>query len=394
MHDPDSTLFVRRPGSVADLVNRSPESSSASTAPARGGRIEVVDWLRGLAVVLMIMAHGMDAWLLPSAKSGFVYSIVKVGSGIPARLFLLLVGVSAAIQFEAGLAKGLDDRVARRRLAKRGLQVLVLAYLFRLQEWILSGFYGGWETVLRIDILNAIGASMLVVAALAAPWRGRRQIVPALLFAAIFLGFGRAVGPAHFPSWLPRPITSYIGGQRPMAWFPLFPWAAWALVGVAIGHLWVFANRDQRRLRRCFTASFFIGLVMTSTVGIVRHLDPTIIRYPNEVIQQMGPGIFFHRLGLIASLGGIGFLWCRLLRGRFSALRQLGRTSLLIYWVHIELCYGSFVFALRARFHLLGAALLFLTLAGMMLGLSLLRTRYSRHLVDWLPERFRKPGLA
>jgi hypothetical protein len=47
------------------------------------------------------------------------------------------------------------------------------------------------------------------------------------------------VGPAHFPAWLPRPLTSYLGGQRPMAWFSLFPWGAWALVGVAVGHLWV-----------------------------------------------------------------------------------------------------------------------------------------------------------
>jgi uncharacterized membrane protein len=363
----------------------------------RGKRIEVVDWLRGAAVVLMIMAHGMDAWLLPAAKSGFVYELIKVGSGIPARLFLLLLGVSAAIQFEAGLAKGADGKLMRARLVKRGLQVIGLAYVFRLQEWLLSRFYGGWETLFRIDILNAIGASMVVVALVAGPRAGRRQVVPALLFAAVFLGFGPLIGPAQLPSflaWLPRPLTSYIGGQRPMAWFPLFPWAAWALSGVAIGHLWVFASGDAKRLRRCFALFFVGGLVLTSTVGLVRTLDPTIIRYPSEVVRQMGPGTFFHRLGLIASLSGIGFLWCQRLRGRFSVLRQLGRTSLLIYWVHIEFCYGSFVFALRGRFHLLGATLLVLALTALMLGLSQLKTHYSRAAVEWLRGRFRKPGLA
>jgi uncharacterized membrane protein len=372
-----------------------PSSNAAPQTPrARGNRIDVVDWLRGLAVVLMIMAHGMDAWLLPAAKSGFIYSLIKVGSGIPARLFLLLVGVSAAIQFEAGLAKGTDGPTMRRRLAKRGLQVLVLAYIFRLQEWVLSRFYGGWESLVRIDILNAIGASMIVVALIAAPRTGRRQIVPALLCAAVFLGFGPLVGPAHFPAWLPRPITSYLGGQRPMSWFPLFPWAAWSLLGVAVGHLWVWANRDERRLRRCFLSSFFVGLAMTSTVGLVRHLDPTIIRYPSEVIQQMGPGIFFHRLGIIATASAIGFLWCRFLRERFSVFRQLGRTSLFIYWVHIEFCYGGFVFALRGRFNLPGATLLVLALTALMLGMSMLKTHYGRPAVEWLRGRFRKPGLA
>lgn len=331
---------------------------------------------------------------MPAAKTGFVYGLIKVGSGIPARLFLLLVGVSAALQFEAGLAKGIDGQVLRRRLLRRGVQVIGLAYLFRLQEWLLSRFYGGWETLFRIDILNAIGASMIVVALVAAPRAGRRQIVPALLFAALFLGLGPLVGPAHFPSWLPRPITSYIGGQRPMSWFPLFPWAAWALSGVAIGHLWVWAAADERRLRRCFLASMVAGLVLTSTVGLVRHLAPTIIRYPSEVVQHMGPGIFFHRLGIIATLSGIGHFWCRFMGGRFSVLRQLGRTSLLIYWVHIELCYGSFVFALRGRFQLVGATLLVLLLTSLMFALSLLKTQYGRPALEWLRGRFRKPGPA
>jgi uncharacterized membrane protein len=378
-------------------VSPSTDKPSESASPprvARGNRIEVVDWLRGLAVVLMIMAHGMDAWLLPAAKSGFLYSLVKVGSGIPARLFLLLVGVSAAIQFDVGCAKGEDGRRLRSRLARRGLQVLALAYLFRLQEWLLSRCYGGWEALFRIDILNAIGASMLVVALVAAPRRGQRQILPALLGAAVFLGLGPSIGPAHFPAWLPRPLTSYLGGQRPMAWFPLFPWAAWALGGVAVGHLWVWAHRDERRVRRCFVLSLLVGIGMTSMVGIVRHLDPTIIRYPSEAIQQMGPGIFFHRLGLIVTLSGVGFLWCRVLAGRFSMLRQLGRTSLFVYWVHIEFCYGNFVFPLRGRFQLLGALLLVLILTTMMLGLSLAKTRYGRSVIDWLRERFRRPGLA
>jgi len=354
----------------------------------------VVDWLRGVAVVLMIMAHGMDAWLLPAAKTGAMYAVIKVGSGIPARLFLFLVGVSAAIQFESGLAKGLPTGTMRGRLAKRGLQVLALAYLFRLQEWLLSHFYGGWEALFRVDILNAIGVSMVVVALVGPPRNGRRQILPALVLAGVFLGFGTLVGPAHFPAWLPRPLTSYIGGQRPMAWFSLFPWGAWALVGVAVGHLWATASRDSLLQKRAFALTFAVGAVLTAAVVILRAVDPTIIRYPSELIMQMGPGIFFHRLGLIGLLAGVGFVWCQLLAGRFSVLRHLGRTSLLIYWVHIEFCYGSLVYALRGRFTIPGAAGLVALLILAMLGLSLVKTRYSRPMVDWLRARFRSTRLA
>jgi uncharacterized membrane protein len=354
----------------------------------------VVDWLRGVAVVLMIMAHGMDAWLLPAAKTGAAYAIIKVGSGIPARLFLFLVGVSAAIQFESGLAKGLDSGTLRARLAKRGLQVLALAYLFRLQEWLLSHCYGGWEALVRIDILNAIGMSMVLVALVAAPRKGRRKIVPSLALAAVFLAFGTLVGPAHFPAWLPRPLTSYIGGQRPMSWFPLFPWGAWAFTGVAVGHLWAVLSREPRLQKRAFTGTFAAGAVLTAAVVGIRAVDPTILRYPSELIMQMGPGIFFHRLGLIGLLAGAGFVWCRFLAGRFSVLRQLGRTSLLIYWVHIEFCYGSLVYALRGRFGIPSAAGLIAVLTLAMLGLSLAKTRYGRPVVDWLRAHFRSTRLA
>ena len=368
--------------------------------PSQGShhnRIDVVDWLRGAAVVLMILAHGMDAWLLPAARTGVAYAAIRVASGIPARLFLLLVGVSAAIQFEAGLARGTTSRAMRMRLVKRGLQVIVLAYLFRLQEWLLSHFYGGWETLFRIDILNAIAACMLVVALVATPRNGRRQILPSLVLAGFFLGLGTVVGPAHFPTWLPRPLTSYVGGQRPMAWFSLFPWGAWAMAGVAIGHFWVAANRDASSLRRCFLLTFLTGAILTASVTIVRLIDPLIIRYPTEVIRQMGPGTFLHRLGLIGMLAGGGFLWCRALRGRFSALRQFGRTSLLIYWVHIELCYGSVVYALRGRFGIPAALVLVALLSLVMLGLSVLKTRFAPPAALWLrdwgqPTQPRRPG--
>lgn len=365
-----------------------PPAAPPSVSPS--SRIDVVDWLRGLAVVLMILAHGMDAWLLPSAKSGPGYEVIRLSSGIPARLFLLLVGVSAAIQFEAGLRKGTPSSTLRGRLFKRGVMVIGLAYLFRLQEWILSGYYGGVETLFKVDILNAIGACMVLVALLATPRAGRRQPVLALAFAALFLGLGTVIGPATFPHWLPRPLTSYLGGQRPMAWFSLFPWAAWAFIGVALGHLWVAANRHAATLARCFGLTFLVGATLTATVTVARLLWPNAIAYDTEVIRQMGPGIFFHRLGLIGMLAGIGFLWCRLWGTRFSVLRQLGRTSLLIYWVHIELCYGSLVYELRGRFHIPGALLLVGLLTLAMLALSLAKTWCWPPAADWLRSRFRR----
>ncbi len=348
--------------------------------PARPTRIDEIDWLRGVAVALMILAHGFDAWLLPSAKTGLAYEAIRLLSGIPSRLFLFLVGISAAIQFETQMARGLSTSTMRSRLLRRGLQILVLAYLFRLQEWILSNFWGGWQSLVRIDILNAIGASMIVLALLTTPRGGRRQIGAALAGAALFLGLGTVVGPAHFPAWLPAPLTSYLGGQRPIAWFPLFPWGAWSLTGVAVGHIWFQAARQPGGLRRALLFSGLVGLVLTAGVMLARALAPNLIHYPSAVVFQMGPGVFFHRLGLIGVLAAVAHLWCGALGNRFSVMRQLGRTSLFIYWIHIELCYGNVAASLKAQLHIPAATLGIVLLTALMLGVSVLKTRYGRTL--------------
>lgn len=240
-----------------------------------------------------------------------------------------------------------------------------------------------------MDILNAIALSMAVVALVATPRKGRRQVLPSLAVAAIFLAFGTTIGPARFPDWLPRPLTSYIGGQRPMAWFPLFPWGAWALVGVAVGHAWAMSSRNAAAQIRAFAFTFTAGATLVLAVVTVRAINPTVIRYPSELVMQMGPGIFFHRLGLIGILAGLGFFWCRGRGTRFSVMRQLGRTSLLVYWVHIELCYGSIVYVLRSRLSLGTAALAVVLLTSAMLALSLAKTQYGPAFAQWLRARFR-----
>jgi uncharacterized membrane protein len=334
--------------------------------------------MRGLAVVLMILAHAYDAWLTADARTGAAYGVVRHLSGIPSRLFLFLVGVSAAIVYERQIAQGMTAGAMRAATAKRGLLVLGLALLFRLQEHALALFWGGWDPLFRVDILNCIGASLLVLALFTTPRHGRPRIWLPLAAAAVFIGLGPIVGPAQFPAWLPRPLTSYIGGQRPMAWFPLFPWAAWSLVGVAVGHLWLRHARDPAGQARTFVVSGLLGAVSTAAVLLIRHYTPQIIRYPSELVQQMGPGSFFFRLGSIGIIALLGWVVTRVSGQRFSPMRQLGRTSLLIYWVHVELCYGYASRFLQHRLSMAGATVAFVVLTLLMFALSLARTRLTR----------------
>jgi uncharacterized membrane protein len=368
---------------------------TAASAAGRPARILVVDWLRGVGVVLMVLAHSYDAWLTPAARVGWSWNLIRHMAGIPSRLFLFLVGVSAAIVFETHAARGRTPAEMRAHLAKRGLAVVGLAYLFRLQEHALSGFWGGWSPIYRVDILNCIGVSLIMLALVAVPRDGRPRYVRCLLLAAVFVGLGPIVGPAVFPSWIPRPLSSYIGGQRPMSWFALFPWGAWSLVGVVIGHLWLRHGRDAAGQARVFRLSGLLGGLCAGAVLLVRDRFPQLIRYPSEMVQQMGPGSFFFRLGIIGVLAFVGWLWTRIARpGRFSPIQQLGQTSLLIYWVHVEICYGLAARPLQKQLSLAATTLAYFALLLLMLGLSVWKTRRLPPLIARLRRRWGRPGAA
>jgi uncharacterized membrane protein len=365
------------PASAIEL----PASSDAPPATARpgpAGRLDAIDWLRGLAVVLMIQTHLYDAWVSNAVKqSSHWYGYSRFWGGVPARLFLFLVGVSMAIRFESQMARKVDRATMVRGAVKRGFEIFLLAYLFRLQEFTLSGFGGDWMNLFRIDILNCIGASMMAIAFIVAPRNGRPQPTAALIAAGAFIALGPIIGPAHFPDFIPRPLTSYLGGERPMAWFPLFPWAAWPLVGVAVGHLWVRQSRlGQRREALVFILTGIAGMAIVYAVTLVRKINPYIMHYPSDVVQQMGPGAFFYRLGMIGPLALLGYLVTRILGPRFSVMRQLGRTSLLVYWIHVDLCYGMVSSRLHGKLTMGWATVGFVSMTGLMLAISIFKTRY------------------
>jgi len=363
--------------------------SVPQATPKSRARIESVDWLRGWAVVLMIQTHLYDAWCNAAAKATEAYAWSRYLGGVPSRLFLLLVGVSMAIKYEAQLAKGVDRATMVRGAAKRGLEIVGLAYLFRIQEYVLGGCYD-WRDIFRVDILNCIGASMFVAAFIAAPRRGKPAIVVCLAAAAACIALGPILGPHHFPDWLPRPLTSYLGGERPMSWFPLFPWLAWVLIGVPIGHYWVRAGGTSRRQAMAFVITAVVGVGMAWAVMWIRRHYPHVIHYPSEMVQQMGPGTFFYRLGTMGPMALAAYLVTRLSGSRFSVMQQLGKTSLLVYWVHVELVYGHMFGRLHHKLSMAQATVGFVLMTAAMLALSVLRTKYWHG----LPRRSARPGVA
>jgi len=192
-------------------------------------RIRAIDWLRGLAVLLMIQTHGLTL-LRPDLRSSSLFSSLQWIDGLVAPAFILAAGFSMALtQVRAALSAGAAD--ARRRRMRRTLR--------RLAEVLLVGTFVNWmwfpifrepRWILRMDILQCIGFSLLialpVLFALAPHPRALRWT--ALLLAALAFGlapFAEALG----PPW------EGILNQRGSAVFPLLPWAGYVYLGAAVG---------------------------------------------------------------------------------------------------------------------------------------------------------------
>jgi hypothetical protein len=71
-------------------------------------------------------------------------------------------------------------------------------------------------------------------------------------------------------------------------------------------------------------------------------------------------------------------------------MQQLGRTSLLVYWVHVDLCYGLISNPLHHSLDMRWATIGFVAMTLAMLGLSVAKTR----LIDpwWRSHSLRRPA--
>ena len=78
-------------------------------------RAGYLDWLRGVATLLMIEAHTYDAWTRAGDRPGLPYRAVIALGGFAAPAFLFLAGVALALAAASARAAREERRRGRRR---------------------------------------------------------------------------------------------------------------------------------------------------------------------------------------------------------------------------------------------------------------------------------------
>jgi uncharacterized membrane protein len=345
-------------------------------------RLTYIDWMRGLACLLMFQTHCYDSWLSVEARQSPVLRWSQLLGTFPAPLFLFLAGVSFALVTGKLREKGTDRNAIARQTTLRGAEIFALALLFRLQEFLLGQPHAPWTDLLRVDILNLMGLSMVLMGLLcrAAPTHaGSIASALAALFAVILAT--PLLWTTARPRWLPWPLESYLNGvhvfPEPQPWlFPIFPWAAFAFAGLAAG-LVLFSDRGRARATQTVVALGVGGGVIALGAWWLDRLPVTI--YPVYDFWHTSPNFFLIRLGMLLVILLGCYAWCAWGWGArgFSPVVQLGKESLLVYWVHIQLVYGGLSILTKRAQTVASTSLGLLAITLLMLALAWARTTYT-----------------
>lgn len=348
--------------------------------------------MRGLACLLMFQTHCYDSWLGGAARDTSFIRWSQLGGTLPAPLFLFLAGISFALVTDRMRRKGATPNEIAAATIRRGAEIFGLGLLFRVQEFVLGQPWAPWTDLLRVDVLNVIGLSMMLMGL--ACRLARTRAANGIIAAAFALGIAIATPPLWTtwrPRWLPWYLESYINGvhtfNKPQPWlFPIFPWTAFAFAGLVVGFL-LFTDRAAKNQAK---AAALFGVAGGALFYLSSWLDARPVQlYAVYDYWHTSPNFFLARIGILLLILLASFAWCKWGLGQvgFSPLIQIGTTSLLVYWVHIEFVYGRFSILTKRAQTIPMATLGLLIIFVAMVLLSLARERMKgrgAEVVAWL----------
>jgi uncharacterized membrane protein len=375
-------------------------------------RFGYIDWMRGLACVLMFQTHCYNSWLSPDAKRSGLYAWSQLGGTLPAPLFIFLAGISFALVTEKLRDRGTERSAIAKQTIFRGAEIFGLGILFRIQEYILGIGVAPWTDLFRVDILNMLGVSMMLMGVLC--WltgafasgkesspqsaqssqrgvdvlsRMRGWSIAAAIAAAAGVALATPLIWNRRFSMMPWELETYFNGvhtfKAPQPWlFPMFPWIAFAFAGLAVG-FFLFSDFAKQRQTAAFLWLGGTG-VLACLLSIAFDLGPVhMYGSSNYDYWHTSPNFLLMRCGILLIILFLCFAWCRwgFAERGFSPIIQLGQTSLLVYWVHIEFVYGRLSILPKGNCGIalasLGLAIIFIA----MLGLSIWRTRWKKRTI-------------
>jgi uncharacterized membrane protein len=343
---------------------------------SKKNRLLYLDWLRGIAGIIMLQGHVFQSFLKPDRRGGAAYMLSQFLGGMPPAIFLFLTGITLSFLMHSLERKGLSRRDRVTGTLRRAGYLLFIAFLFRLQLWIFSLPGASWTSMLKVDILNCMGLTIALMSVMVLFTTAQRAKICAVLGLAI-AGVSPLVSQINW-SGVPWIVKAYLAPDY--NYFSLFPWAAYLAFGMSAGSLLRLLKPEQ--LERAMQWCALLGIVIIIAARYTASLPFSI--YPKSEFWLDSPAQVLIKQGVTMVILAFAWVWIQHAAAPgWSWVRQFGTTSLLVYWVHIELVYGRWLPFCKENLDVGQTALAAVIVIALMLLLAAAKT-YRKEITAWL----------
>lgn len=299
----------------------------------KASRLAFIDWARGLAAFVMLQGHSFHSFTRNDLRNQGPYILSQFFGGEAPALFLFITGITFAFLMHSRERQGASSWQRVKAALWRSGYLFLLAFLFRISLYVFGFPHSPASEILRVDVLNCMGMAMLVFAPMAVFSTADRARLCAVL-GALICALSPLLTAVDNPS-IPWVIRAYFVPS--FNYFSFFPWASFVAFGMAAGSVFRLVKQEDMGKVMQWMMLGGIGLVIAGQY--FSNLPYSF--YSKTEYWLDSPGLAAVKLGVILVTMSVAWIWASFaIADRWSFFIQLGTTSLLVYWVHIEIVYG------------------------------------------------------
>jgi uncharacterized membrane protein len=330
-------------------------SSGKATTTATPWRVDSVDLLRGVVMIIMLLDHTrefvhrdvLNFEATDLSRTNVLVFFTRWITHFCAPVFVFLAGTGAFLQTTRGKSRAELSKF----LVKRGLWLVLLEFsLIRVVVWFNIDFH----FALMLQVIWVIGVSMVILAALIhLPLRVIAMVSIAMIALHNLLDVIRVnpmEGPGFWASvWmaLHQPgVIFFTPTVYGLVLYPLIPWIGVLAAGYAFGAFYQLEAERRRRILFKLGAAMLVGFVLLRSVNV--YGDPsrwemqkntifTVLSFLN--VSKYPPSLLFLLLTLGAAIIALP-CFERIEKGRLSQIvGAFGRVPLFFYfgqWIAVH----------------------------------------------------------
>ncbi|MGB2759590.1 MAG: heparan-alpha-glucosaminide N-acetyltransferase domain-containing protein [Maribacter stanieri] len=345
-------------------------------------RLFFLDAIRAWAILMMLQGHFIDG-LLDNAfrdNSNILFTTWKYFRGITAPVFFTVSGFIFTFLLIKSPQTGWNNPRVKKGI-KRGLELLVIAYLLRMN---IFGLFKGevYDSFYLVDVLHCIGLSLLfIIGFYILTFAKQKWIFPTILVSTTLLLFiFEPIYKASSFEFLPQVFANYLTKANGSV-FTIIPWLGYATIGSFMSVLFSKYQESKNLYQYVVPTYIAIGLILMFLFSdfFLSIYEVTGIQLFQDIFNN---NYLFIRLGDVLIVFSIFILLRKFLMN--ATWLRIGQSTLSIYIIHFIILYGSFTGVGLYRFfhHSLNP---FIAIPGailFMIASTYLALKYEDHKAD------------